>query len=116
MKPAAFIVLAATLLTACGGNSTPTAPTPVTVAACQSNNTAQVIFRNDSRTTTQDIFWDGLRVSTITPGQSSTAITAAAGVPHQLSVRITNTSTAACVPSSPILPQCSTQTYFCAFP
>lgn len=112
----AFLILAL-MSAACGGNSTPvpTTPTPV-IPACQANNTASVSFGNRSANTTQDIFWDGLRVATITPGQNSNPITAAAGVAHNMQFRITNTTLLACAVSAPIPVQCDTPLYTCAFP
>ncbi len=106
------------LLSAACGSSPPVAPTPPppVIPVCQANNTASVSFGNRSAATTHDIFWDGLRVATVTPGQTSSPITVAAGAAHTLQFRITNTSTLACSTSSPIPAQCSTPVYTCAFP
>jgi hypothetical protein len=40
------------------------------VPACQTNNTAQVNFENVSVATTQNVFWDGVQVTTLAPGQN----------------------------------------------
>jgi hypothetical protein len=101
---------------ACGGSKTPTAPATPPVPACQANNTASVRFGNRAANTTQDVFWDGLRVTTLTPGQDSTPLTAAAGVAHRMEFRITNTNFLACAVTNPIPVQCSTPIYTCAFP
>ena len=42
--------------------------------ACRVNNTAKVSFSNRSAATTQDVVWDGSRVFTLTPGQTSDAL------------------------------------------
>lgn len=115
-----YLVVALSLLAISCGSNTPTAPTPPPpppVPACQANNTASVTFRNDSRSTTQDIYWDGLKYFTLAPGQTSTPpLVVAAGVAHRLEPRITNTNNLACQASSPIPAICSTPLYFCAFP
>lgn len=113
-----FLLLCALCVSACGSDSAPLAPTVVApvIPACQSNNTASVTFGNRSTTTTQDVLWDNLKVATLAPGQNSTAITAAAGVAHQLRVQITNTTILACTISTPIPVQCAFPVYTCAFP
>jgi hypothetical protein len=111
------LLVVALLASACGSQPVqPTPPPPPPVPACQANNTADVSFGNRSASTTQDIFWDGLRVATITPGTNSAARTVAAGVAHRLEVRITNTTLPACSASSPIPAVCATPIYTCAFP
>jgi hypothetical protein len=127
MMRTTLTLLAVLLMTACGGDAgkrttTPTAPTPPVAPApppppaCQSNSTAVVRFGNTSRATTQTIFWDGLNVATLAPGQTSGDMTTAAGVAHRLETRITNSTTLACSVSTPIPSVCGNHTYTCAFP
>lgn len=108
------------LVSACGSDQAPVAPTPtpppVVIPVCQSNNTSSVSFGNRATATTQDVVWDGSKVFTLAPGQTSTTLTAAAGVAHNLQFRITNTTLAACATSSPIPIQCGFPVYTCAFP
>lgn len=103
---------------ACGGGSesrTPVAPSPPPVQACQANNTANVRFGNRSANTTHIVFFDGLNVATLAPGQDSQPITVAAGVAHRLETRIANSTFLACAVSMPIPAVCSTPIYTCAF-
>ena len=55
--------------------------------SCQVNNTASVTFGNRSGVATQDILWDGFKVATLTPGQTSSPVVSAAGVAHTLVFR-----------------------------
>jgi len=117
----AGFVLVCLFVAACGSDSpvAPTAPAPPpppVIPACQSTHTASVTFGNRSQGTTQDIFWDGLKVATITPGSNSAPITVAAGVAHNLQTRITNTTLLACAVSAPVPAECSNPLYTCAFP
>lgn len=113
-----LLVIASVFASACGSSPVPTVPTVVAppIPACQANNTASITFGNRSAGTTQTVFWDGLGVATLTPGQNSGAITAAAGVAHRLETRITNSSLLACAISNPVPAQCSAPLYTCAFP
>jgi hypothetical protein len=107
-----WLLVAVVLVSACG--STPVAPTPPPVATCQSQNTATVYFQN--RTTsnlTYDVVWDGSRLTTVGPGQSSQVYTFAANVGHTLRFQYTNTSLLACNQSTPTLATCSNNSYFC---
>ena len=71
-----------------------------------------VTFENRSNTnTTYDVIWDGSRVSTLGPGQSS-SITAAAGQ-HTLQFRVSNSSTGACTTSTPVLAMNVAYTFSC---
>jgi hypothetical protein len=107
------LVALASIAAGCGGSSsTPTAPTPV--LACQTNNTATALFQNRSATNlTYDVIWNGARLVSVSPGQDSATYTFAAGVPHTLVFRVTNSSTNACSPSTPTLAQCSSMFYSC---
>lgn len=107
------LALLGLVLTGCGGSPTEPSPPP---AACATNNTAVVYFQNDSRTTTQDHFWNGLKVVTLPPGTQSPAQTVPAGVSHRWEARVTNTSVGACLPATPSFSQCSVMTLACAFP
>ena len=76
------------------------------VPQCQMDDTGSVSFGNRSATAAHDIIWDGIRVFTLTPGQTSDPIHAAAGVAHTLRIRIANTLSLACNDSSPVLTRC----------
>jgi hypothetical protein len=108
-------LLLALVCSACGSDPTPVAPTPPPAAACQTNNTASAMFKNGSVDTAMDVFWDGNKVSTLTPGQSSTPLTVAAGVAHHLEFRIANTPSPACTDSSPIPATCGMPLYTCTY-
>lgn len=86
------------------------------VRSCETNNTASVSFSNRSAATPQYIVWDGNRVATLTPGQTSDPITVAASVAHTLQFMNANTGTGACSISYPIPSQCATALYWCAYP
>lgn len=124
----AILVSCVTVLVACGdGNDNrtftsptpppaPSPPPPPPVPACQANNTASVRFGNRSASTTHTVFWNGLNVATLAPGQDSQPIVAAAGVAHRWEVRITNSNLLACAVAMPIAATCSTPLYTCGFP
>src|ERR1035437_5146749 len=62
----------------------------VQVAACVKNNTGDVYFINQSsQDTTFDIFWDGVDIATIAPGNNSNTFTFTAGAYHSLVVKYT---------------------------
>jgi hypothetical protein len=113
-----FLVVAIGLVLvtgACSGESTPTAPTPPPVAACQSQNTATVYFQNRSTSNlTYDIVWDGARLTTVGPAQNSQTYTVVANVPHLLRFQVTNLALLACSQGTPTLTTCSNNFYFCA--
>lgn len=117
MRLLVFVSLIAIVLTVgCAGKTdTPTAPTPIPVAACVTNNTADITFENRFSSSTLDVIWDGskLSLSPLGPGVKSGTITVAAGVAHTLLYRYTNTQTVACTQSSPVLAQCSTFNFWC---
>jgi hypothetical protein len=96
----------------CGTDSSN--PLGVTAAACQTNNTADVSFQNNSTTSkSYDVIWDGSRVeSNLAPGATSAVHTQAAGS-HTLEFHVAGTQTNACSPASPNIAQCSTHTYSC---
>ncbi len=96
---------------ACGSTTTPTAPKN-TVAACETNHTATVRFENRSVSTTMDVVWDGSKMATVAPGQTTEAREIAAGL-HTLVFMVTNTTNWACTPSTPNLAQCSNMRYWC---
>lgn len=105
------LLLSLLVLAACGKS-----PAQPTVEPCVTNNTAQLAFGNRAQATTHDVFLDGARIVTLTPGQDSPRQTVAAGVQHTVEFRITNTGIAACQPSTPVLAQCSDRIITCAFP
>lgn len=91
-------------------------PPPPPPPACKSHNTGSVSFQNRTDKTTHDVFWNGAQVATLAPGQTSSPITAAAGVAHDLKFFITNSRTLACGPVTPILVQCGEEILYCAYP
>lgn len=92
------------------GCHSPAAPTP----ACQANNTATVTFSNTSTSTVQEVVWDGIRVATLQPGQSTDRMNAAANVAHSMIFRDTlNRANRGCTLATPILAQCSDRTFTC---
>ena len=93
------VVPVALLAAGCGSTSTPTAPQP-TIPACEVNHTATVVFRNTSNRYTLDVLWDGSKVTTVSPGQTSESRTVNSGI-HTLLFMVTNSSTMGCTPSTP---------------
>ena len=83
--------------------------------ACEVNQTAQVRFTNLSTTnSTHDIIWDGVKLTTVAPGDTTTFFTVTANIAHTLQFKFTNTSDLACTDSSPILAQCSSHIFWCS--
>lgn len=81
---------------------------------CEVNQTGRVYFINNSNSnSTYDIIWDGAKLTTITPGETSITYTITANITHTLVFRFTNTSTDACTSSAPVIPQCQTIWYSC---
>ncbi len=77
------------------------------VLLCETNKTGQVYFKNNSNSnSTYDVIWDGVKIATVAPNQSSAVFTYSANVQHTLVFRHTNTSNNACTPSTPYLTQC----------
>ena len=75
--------------------------------ACETNKTGEVYFINNSNSnSTYDVIWDGVKIATIAPNQSSQVFTFPANVQHTLVFRFTNTSNNSCTPSTPYLTQC----------
>lgn len=101
------VLIASVALAACSGGE---APPP----ACQTGNTADVAFRNDSASKVYQVRWDGLPIGTLNPGRTGLNRTVSAGIPHTLTFRIANTTTDACAPSNPIPAQCTSTTFSCA--
>ena len=83
---------------------------------CEVNKTGEVYFKNISNSnSTYDIIWDGVKIATITPNQSSQVFTYSANVQHTLVFRYTNTSNNACTPSTPYLTQCQQLGFNCSY-
>jgi hypothetical protein len=98
-------------LPACNA-ATPTAT--ATEPDCEVNNTAKVTFENRSGTSkTYSVLWDGLTTATLGPGEKSGQKTVAAGIPHTLLFKVSNTGAVACNLSTPTPAQCSSHTYWC---
>lgn len=92
-----------------------TPPPPPPPPLCETNDTGEVFFSNTSNSnSTHDIIWDGVKIATVAPNQSSQVFTYSAGVPHTLVFRFTNTSDDACTASTPILTQCQQQGFSCS--
>ena len=82
---------------------------------CELNKTGEVYFSNISNTNkTYNVIWDGVNIATIAPGQTSSTFTAAANIAHTLVFRISNTTTNACTPSTPVIPQCQKSGFNCS--
>jgi hypothetical protein len=82
---------------------------------CEINGTGEVYFINHSNSnSTYDIIWDGVKIATVTPNQSSNVFTFSANVQHTLVFRYTNTSNNACTPSTPYLTQCAQLWFDCS--
>lgn len=97
-------------------SATPVTPAPTPAPACQLNNTAAAKFGNRTTTaTTYDVFWDGVRITTITPGQDSPAFDVTAGIPHRMEFRVTNSPLLACNVANPVPTQCAFPLYTCTF-
>lgn len=114
------LICLALFCSACGSSPSPSpvapAPVPPTVADCQAHNTAAAKFGNRSTSnTTMDVFWDGSKIFTLTPGQDSEAFNVAAGVAHRMEFRVTNSTLLACNVSNPIPAQCAFPLYTCSF-
>jgi hypothetical protein len=109
------VTLGLLVLGACSDTTQPEPePEPTPTPACQVNNTADVYFKNVSNTnSTYDIVWDGSKIATVTPGDSSSTFTVAAGVQHTLLFKFTNTNNAACNQGTPVLAQCQTHWFSC---
>ena len=81
---------------------------------CEVNGTGEVYFINNSNSnSTHDIIWDGVKIATVAPNQSSLVFTYSANVQHTLVFRHTNTSNDACTPSTPFLTQCERLSFSC---
>lgn len=81
---------------------------------CENNQTATVRFANFSNTnSTYDIIWNGAKVATVTPRDTTKRMTVAANVEHTLEFKITNTQDLACSGSNPVLSQCSARILSC---
>lgn len=83
-------------------------------AACETNKTGEVYFINHSKTnSTYDIIWDGVKIATVAPNESSKVFTYPANVQHTLVFRFTNTANNSCNPSTPYLTQCQRLWFDC---
>ena len=82
--------------------------------ACEVNQTAEVEFANISNTnSTYDIIWNGSKIATVVPGDTTKVFTVSATVENTLRFQFTNTSDLACTDSNPIFAQCSFHTISC---
>ncbi len=99
-------------LMGCSDSENVAAPSPT--LSCQVNNTAKLVFRNQSNTNaTYDLLWDGSKLYTIAPGSESDTLVTAAGVQHTLLFQFTNSSNNACNAATPTLAQCSNGWFSC---
>lgn len=113
MKLAIFSIVACAICIGCA--DPPVTPTPP--PECQTKNTAMMRFGNTSNRVDQDVILDGiLIISGLARGQISEPRVVAAGVAHTLLFRNTGVVTVACGPSTPILVQCTDQTFTCDKP
>lgn len=112
-----LILCVGVLLGASACSDTAMAPAvPDPVPACEQNNTATVEFRNTSNSnTTYDVIWDGSKITSVGPNQTSQKYTVAAGVQHTMVFKVTNTSNNACSLSTPTFAQCAEHWLSCSF-
>jgi hypothetical protein len=82
------------------------------VPACQSNNTATVTFTDYSPILSEDIVWDGVKLLSLSAGQTSAVMAATAGN-HTLQVFSAGTQTLVCSATTPVLAQCSSSKLGC---
>jgi hypothetical protein len=110
---AAVALIGSLALTACGGGGGgDSAPPP---PACQTNNTANVSFRNSSATgLTMDIRWDGVIIERLFAGQTGLSRAVSAGVAHTLVFVNAANGANACTPATPNLAQCTSSVIFCS--
>lgn len=108
----ALTALSLVSLMGCSDSENVAAPSPT--LSCQVNNTAKLVFRNQSNTNaTYDLIWDGSKRYTIAPGSETDTLVTAAGVQHTLVFQFTNSSNSACNPSTPTLAQCYSGWFAC---
>jgi hypothetical protein len=89
----AALLLGVSLAAACGGDSTPAAPSP---PACQTDHTGTITVTNNGSATV-DILWNNAFFTTLSPGQTSRQMTVVANGPqYVLDSVITNTSIHPC--------------------
>jgi hypothetical protein len=106
------VVCSVVALSACSGSS-PAAPTPPPVPACQANNTADLTLENGSPNSfTFDVLIDNISRGTMAPGGHVGPLTLSAGIDHVIVSRITNTTVVGCS-SNTSFAACSTQTLTC---
>jgi len=87
----------------------------ISFSACRKTN-GKVYFRNLSATNaTYDIIWDGAKLTTVGPGQTSDTYEESCEVQHTLDFKITNTSQYACSQSTPSLECGKTVEYSCSY-
>jgi hypothetical protein len=100
-------------LTACGSGSTDAdAPVP---PVCQTNNTADVAFRNNSGSNmTYQVKWDGQVIGVVNPGQTRLNRSVSAGTTHSLTFRNAGNTADACAPSFPSLARCTSTVFSCS--
>jgi len=82
---------------------------------CVSHNTAKATFTNASTTNSSyDVLLDGVKVTTVAPGQTSDEFVVAALELHIVQFNFANTTTAACTPPEVYTPdQCGTTNHTC---
>lgn len=115
MRSAGAIValIAGLALTACGGGGGGAAA-PAPPAACETNNTAEVAFRNNGTGSSYDIIWDGANIGRLASGVTGLTRDVSAGTAHTLAFRLAGTSTNACTPSTPNLARCTSTVFVCS--
>jgi hypothetical protein len=80
---------------------------------CEEENTARVRFENKSGTSlTYTVVWDGVTMTTLSPGSVSEYFTVAAGQ-HTMHFMIANSTNEACTVSEPVLLVCKDHSYYC---
>lgn len=84
-------------------------------SGCRKTN-GKVYFKNNSvSNATYDIIWDGAKLTTLAPGQTSETYEESCEVQHTLDFKITNTGQYACSQSTPTLECGKTVYYYCSY-
>ena len=88
------------------------APTATSTPDCEKYDTAVAMIENHSLRSSYDIFIDGIKVGSITPGQAITQTVSAASA-HPLLIKFSSTEELACAEAQINIPKCSTHTIWC---
>lgn len=112
MSRVAYLAAALTLLAlpACGSG----APTAPDTSPCVVNSTAEFNFSDSSATKqSYDVMFDGKKIFTLSPGETSQNHTVTAWVLHVVQFNTAGTTNAACPQELYTPSRCSTQNFSC---